>query len=154
MLKNYTSQVSASRSVAYIEACLTKNGARQILKEYDHNGQIDSICFIVPVDGVDMPFKLPARISECERVLRANISRRARPETIKKIPKQAVRTAWKILSDWVEAQMAMIELAQVELTEVFMPYIYNIQLKQTYFEMIKGKGFKALLPGNVEVNNG
>ena len=78
-----------------------------------------------------------------------NTSKRAQPETIKKIPAQAERTAWKILSDWVEAQMAMIELAQVEFTEVFMPYLYNHQKQETYFEMIKARGFKALPAGIV-----
>jgi len=144
-LKNYTSSVSAIKSISHIETKLAQNGAKQILKLYDEQCRVAGICFIVPINGSDMPFKLPARISECENVLRANLSPRARPETRKKIAQQAERTAWKILSDWIEAQMAMIELAQVELLEVFMPYLYNHQKQQTYFESIKEKGYKALL---------
>lgn len=146
MLKNYTSQVPASRSISYIEQKLAQNGARQILKTYDDNGRCSGICFVIPIDGIDMPYKLPAKVAECEKVLTSNLTRRSKPEKRKKIPAQAERTAWKILSDWVEAQMAMIELAQVEPMEVFLPYVYDYQKEQTFFEAIKAKGYKVLLP--------
>ncbi len=145
MLKNYTSTVPVSRSMAFIESKLVQNGAKAILRTYDKDRRVEAMCFSLEIDGRPVRFKLPARVSNCEAVLRANLSARARPETIKKIPDQAMRTAWKIVSDWVEAQMAMIELAQIEVMEVFMPYVFNG--KYTYYELIKEKGFKALLPG-------
>jgi len=147
MIKNYTSGVSVQRSIAFIENKLAANGARQILKLYDDSQRVTGICFMIQVNGKEMPFKLPARIQECENILRANLSSRARPETINKIGEQAERTAWKIVSDWVEAQMAMIELAQVEIMEVFLPYLYNHSQGQTYFEILKGNNYKALPPG-------
>jgi len=145
-LKNYTSTVSAAKSISYIETKLAQHGARQILKLYDPVARVSGICFIVPINGVDMPFKLPARVDRCEKILSDNLSSRARPETHKKIGLQAERTAWKILSDWVEIQMSMIDLAQVELLEVFLPYIYDHSKQTTYFETLKEKGYKALLP--------
>ncbi len=145
-LKNYTSSTSVSRSISFIESKLTQNGARQILKEYDPTGRVDCICFTIQLQGKDVHFKLPARIAQCEEILNRNLSRRARPETIRKLPAQAERTAWKILSDWVEIQMAMIELAQVEVMEVFLPYVYDCIKKQTFFEQIKESKYKALLP--------
>ncbi len=149
MLKNYTSSVPAARSQMFIERKLVQHGAVRILKTYDKDRQrVNAMCFALTIDGVDVHFKLPARVENCEAVLRANLSSRARPETRKKIPDQAERTAWKIVSDWVEAQMAMIELAQIEVMEVFMPYIFDG--KQTYFEAVKKKGYKALLSGSCE----
>ncbi len=150
VLKNYTSSISSARSISYIEAKLSQNGARQILKEYDPHGRVTCICFTIPLNSRDVHFKLPARIAQCEKQLEANLSNRARPETRKKIPVQAERTAWKILSDWVEIQMAMIELAQVEVLEVFLPYVYDSAKKQTFFESIKERKYKALLPSGVE----
>ena len=46
--------------------------------------------------------------------------------------------------------MAMIELAQVELMEVFLPYVYDHQKQQTYFEKLKERNYKALLSGRIE----
>ena len=76
----------------------------------------------------------------------ANLSPRAQPQTRKKIPAQAERTAWKIVLDWVEVQLSMIELAQVEFMEVFLPYLYNGVTQQTYFETLKKQGIAKLLP--------
>ena len=144
-LKNYTSSVSVERSIAFIEKQLAAHGARDVLKRYDNNKRVSAIMFIVPVNGNDMPFKLPARIAECERVLEGMLSSRARPETRKKIPAQAERTSWKIVSDWIEAQMAMIDLAQVEMMEVFLPYLYDHRKEKTYFEAVKERGYAGLL---------
>ena len=35
---------------------------------------------------------------------------------------QAVRTAWRIVKDWVEAQMALVETQMVTTRDVFLPY--------------------------------
>lgn len=147
-LKNYTSSVSASRSMSYIEAKLAGQGAKQIVKFYDDDSRVSSIAFAIVIDGVEMPFKLPARVDECERVLKSQV-RKPRSDTFKRISEQAERTAWKIVSDWVDVQMAMIELSQVEFMEVFLPYLYNYDKNQTFFETIKERGYKALLTGNV-----
>jgi hypothetical protein len=144
-LKNYTSNVSVDRSIAFIERKLVVNGARDIMKQYNPDQRVESILFMIPIDGVEMVFKLPARLKACERVLEGMLSQRSKPATRKKIPAQAARTAWKILSDWVEAQMAMIELAQVDVMEVFLPYAYNPATQQTYFEAMKERGYKGLL---------
>ncbi len=146
MLKNYTSRVPANRSMAFIENKLVQSGARATLKTYDDDGRVVGMCFSLTVNGSEVRFKLPSRVANCEAVLRANLSSRAQPETIKRIPAQAERTAWKILSDWVEAQMARIELAQIEVLEVFMPYIFDGT--RTYYELLKEKGCNALLPGS------
>lgn len=146
MLKNYTSNQSASRSISYIEQKLIQQGANKILKIYDEDCRLKAICFSIIIDGEDISFKLPAKVKACETVLLSNLSARARPETRKKVPQQAERTAWKILQDWVEAQMAMIELSQTEIMEVFLPYVFNNQTEQTFFEQIKSKGYAKLLP--------
>ncbi len=146
-LKNYTSQVAAEKSIMFIERTLAAHGVTDINKRYDDQQRVTAIMFIIPVNGQDMAFKLPARVSECERVLEGMLSRRAQPETRKKIPAQAQRTSWKIVADWVEAQMAMIELAQVEIMEVFLPYLYDNRTEQTLFETVKERGYKGLLTG-------
>lgn len=60
-IKNYTSTVPASRSVARIEDCLVKHGAKNIIKIYDSK-KLTGIAFVVSINGKDIPFRLPARI--------------------------------------------------------------------------------------------
>lgn len=151
-LKNYTSQVPASKSIGWIERRLAANGANQILKTYDITGRVEAIAFIVPIGGAGMSFKLPAQIAACEKTLKDTV-RRPRADTYKRIRKQAERTAWKIVADWVDAQMAMIELSQVEFLQVFMPYLYSHVQSKTFYEIAKEKGVQKLLPEAV-VNGG
>lgn len=146
MIKNYTSSVPAVQSIAWIERRLSHHKASQILKEYDSEARVATIAFIVAINGTKFPFKLPARVYECEKILMAHI-RRPRANTVKRVKEQAERTAWKIVADWVDVQLAMIELSQIDFMEVFLSYLYDPSKKQTYFEMIKERGFQKLLPG-------
>ena len=131
--------------VVTFETKLVANGARSIIKEFGPKGEISTLCFVIQINGNDIPFQLPAKVQECEKVLLASLSSRAHPGTRKKMKDQAERTAWKILSDWVEAQMAMIELAQVDVMEVFLPYVYDPTTRMTFFQSMQKKKFKGLL---------
>ncbi|HML73350.1 MAG TPA: hypothetical protein PKB02_02520 [Anaerohalosphaeraceae bacterium] len=145
MLKNYTSQVPASRSIAYIESVLALHKATQIIKQYSVSGYVKSIAFSMMVNGVPVHFMLPAQVGNCYMVLRGQI-RRYRPDMEKRLLEQAERTAWKIVSDWTDAQMAMIDLAQVELTEVFLPYVYDPKHDRTLYQVVKQFGVNDLFP--------
>jgi hypothetical protein len=145
MLKNYTSAVTAGRSIAWIEEKLAAHKATKIMKEYTPDGKVASITFAINLNGQELPFKLPARIKECEKILRESV-RRPRKDTLKRIDEQAERTAWKIIADWIDAQMAMIDLSQVDFTEVFLPYVFNPVTHKTLYEQFKDNGFKRLLP--------
>lgn len=151
-LQNYTSQVAASRSISMIEARLAKSGARQILKDYNIDGKVSGIAFILPVNGVSIAFRVPANIKACEKTLKAKV-KRPHVNTFKRIAEQAERTAWKIVADWTYAQMTMIELNQVEFLQVFLPYMYNPAEKKTFYELSKEKGIQKLLPEAVLENN-
>lgn len=54
-------------------------------------------------------------------VLKAMISDNKIPRSKCNI-EQAQRVAWRIVKDWVEAQMAIVEAQLADLAEVFLPY--------------------------------
>jgi hypothetical protein len=143
MLKNYTSKVPVSRSIQHIEDCLIKRGAKNIMKMYDGQKRLESLCFIIAIDGKDMPFQLPAKVDNAEMILKAAV-RRPNNGTLGRIRIQAERTAWKLQSDWVDIQMSLIELNQVAIMQAFLAYVYFPAQKKTYFEMIKDGGYKLL----------
>ena len=144
MIKNYTSTVMVSRSVQHIEDRLVRFGAKSIMKEYDSQKFLDTIAFIVCIQGKEIPFKLPARVLNVEKVLKGQIRRSPTAAQLQKIKDQAERTAWKLVSDWVDIQLSLVELGQVELLEVLLPYIYDVADGKTFFEKIKESGFKML----------
>ena len=143
MIKNYTSTVPALRSINAIESNLVKHGARNILKTYTPQGKIEGLAFILEVTGKKMPFKLPARVDRVAAKLKESI-KKPRKDTLKRVADQAERTSWKILSDWVGIQMALIDLDQAKIMEVFLPYLYDHNKQTTYFEQLESNDFKQL----------
>lgn len=134
-LLNYSTTIQAAKTVGEIERCLVKHGAREILKNYDDDGQIEALSFIAKTSERDIPFRLPVNADAVLRILhRQNI-----PTRYKDKP-QAIRIAWRIVKDWVEAQMAILETEMVKMEQVFLPYIVT-DSGATLFEVIEGKHF-------------
>src|SRR4051812_49094918 len=126
-IKNYTSSIPASSSMARIEEMLVRAGARDIHKSYNNNQDCDAIIFVMLVSGLVQPlyFKLPAKIEACYNALwklHCKTVKRPQQSTQVTIREQAARTAWKIIHDWVDLQLTMIELEQAEPMELFLPY--------------------------------
>lgn len=144
MLKNYTSTVPASRSIQHIENQLVQHGAINILKEYSNDGKLTALCFILNIKDKQIPFKIPARIENCEKILKARIKRHT-TSAIKRVKEQAERTAWKLLSDWIDVNIGLEKIGQVELMEIFLSYVYDVSSKQTYFEKLKERNYKGLI---------
>jgi len=144
-LKNYTSTVPAVTSMGRIQKALVEAGATDISMKYDTTTKTcTAITFRMIIAGqMPMFFQLPAKIEPCFKVLWAEV-KRPRPETKQAIQEQAERTAWKIISDWVDIQLSMILLEQAEPLQVFLPYAYNPAKDQTFYEQLKEGGFKAL----------
>lgn len=140
---NYTSTVSVARSISHIEEILVSYGAKDIMKRYDSTGRLSSICFIILINGKSIPFKLPAKIDACNKKFKESV-KRPRKGTWKKLGQQAERTAWKIISDWVDLQTSMIELEQLELLQAFMPHVYDPHKEKTFYEEMKETRFLAL----------
>lgn len=148
-IKNYTSTIPASTSMARIEDMLVEAGARNIHKSYNNNRECDAIIFVmaVPDNPLPMHFKLPAKVEACyETLWKMYLKTVKKPQEATKatIRKQASMTAWKIIHDWVELQLTLIQLEQAEPMELFLPYVYNPETNETFYEHAKSKGFKQL----------
>ena len=57
---------------------------------------------------------------------------------------QANRTAWRIIKEWILAQMALIDTEMVAVEEVFLPYMLTD--KQTLYQALSNGDLK-MLPG-------
>lgn len=127
-LLNYTSNVDVDKTAAEISKCLSSHGAQAVMTEYDSVDQtIKSISFKLNVNGTPITFRLPCDWKPVYELLHKNKkpyrsldSRLERQKSEWQL--QAVRTAWRIVKDWVEAQMALIETTMVKPEQVFLPY--------------------------------
>ncbi len=116
-LLNYTTQIEVEKSIGEIQKCLVAHGANAVLNEYE-NGYITAISFKMRFNEQDMGFRLPTDWRPVLKLLEANpkVPRNLRTQ------EQALRVAWRIVKDWVEAQMAIVETKMVKAEQVFLPY--------------------------------
>lgn len=116
-LLNYTTKVDVYTTVGEIQSQLVKHGARKIMQEYNDEGGIDSLTFLIDTPLGIRSIRLPSRTDAVAAVLLR--------QKIKCDRAQAERVAWRILKDWVEAQMAILESEMVTIDEVFLPYMID-----------------------------
>ena len=114
-IKNYTTKVDVYQSLGEIQGALARNGARKIMIDYDEKGNPVGVTFGINTPQGSLGFLLPANI---EGVLKVFAKQK-----IKTDREQAERTAWRNIRDWVLAQMAFVEAGNVEVDEVFLPYL-------------------------------
>lgn len=115
------------------------------MKQYGPEGELSDIIFSIPGprNNAPVPIRLPANIEKCRSLLAEQV-KRPRKGTMAKIREQAERTAWKLLSDWVDVQISMIRLGQAEPLEVFLPYLFDGHRQETFYASLKANNFKSL----------
>lgn len=137
---NYTTTVDSFKTASEIEYILMKHKAKSIMKNYDGES-ITGLSFLIDTGFQQIPVRLPVKVDECLEVLKREKKNSPR-SSIKATREQAERVAWRILKDWIEAQMALLDIEMVEMQEIFLPYI-EIQ-GQTIYEKLEQKNFLLL----------
>lgn len=146
-IKNYTTGIKVEKTIAEIEQKLAQNGATHIYKIYE-NGIPKGLAFSILVNGSPLSFKLPMREDKILIVFKNSVKRKELPQRYAKDLEQARRTGWRILKDWIESQLALIEIDIAKAEEIFLPYLYDMATDETFFEKVERKGFSGLLEDN------
>lgn len=135
---NYTTTIDAFKTVSEIEYILMKHGAKSIMKNFDGES-ITGLSFLIDTGCRQFPVMLPVKIDDCLAVLQKQKKENPKKQ-IKDTREQAERVAWRILKDWIEAQMALLDIEMVKFEEIFLPYI-EVAQGQTLFCKLEEKDF-------------
>lgn len=138
-IKNYSTDVPVDRTIAEIERMLAKSGASSILKKYVGIHPV-GLSFIIDTKHGPMPVKMPVRIEEVKVVFKLHVSKGLLEQRYRDgawADAQAARVAWRILRDWLDAQLALINAEMASITEIFLPYVYSDALKATVYDMFE-----------------
>lgn len=149
-LKCYTTDVPADRSVAEIQKMLSSRGASGILLEYEKGtGRIERVAFRMRMGEREIAFRLPLRWRDVQQVLSHDVTIESRYRSrAQKDEDYCYRVAWRILREWVDAQMAMVDLGMVKVQEVFLPYAI-MRDDRTLFEAMVADPSRLLGGGSV-----
>ena len=139
-LLNYTTSIEAAKTVGEIQGILAGHGATSILTDYATDGTVKALSFKVTTPQGNVAIRLPIDPSAVLKVL-------TRQSSLGRVPKrylthtQAVRVAWRIVKDWVEAQMAILETEMVKMEQIFLPYVIT-QSGRTLYEVMVDHHFQ------------
>lgn len=143
-LLDYTTSVPVSRTVAQVQAKLVERGARAVTLKYDNRGRIEALAFEVSTPNGQIPIRLPVDTLATLKVLRKQAANHEIPPRYAN-EEHAYRVAWRIIKDWVEAQMSLLETEMVRMEQIFLPYIIT-KSGQTVYQVMAEKNF-LLGPG-------
>ena len=139
---NYTTTIDANKTASECIGILARHGASRISLDLVDT-QPSGLAL-----GIDTPagmryFLLPANAEGVYQALgkawrKGSIPRRYFDRA------QAQRVAWRVLKDWIEAQMALIEAEMVHIEQVMLPYLVVNDEGQTLYERYLDHGRRAL----------
>lgn len=135
---NYTTSIEAEKTAIEIQSLLVKSGVKGVMTKFDDDGVMTGITFQIDTNNGQLYFNLPANIDKVYIILQnAGVTRKYRTR------EQAARVAWRIIKDWIKAQLALVETEMVQMTEVFLPYMQT-ENGETVYERLSNNQF--LLP--------
>ena len=141
-LLNYSTTIKAAKTASEVTQILVKGGARQIMSEFDSEGNASGISFAIETpDGV-RGFTLPVNAEPILRIIKKDAKVPQRLKTLE----QAHNIAWRITKDWLEAQMALIATEMVTIDQVMLPYMRTLDGGTFYDQYRQGLGTQPALP--------
>lgn len=135
---NYSTEVPPERTVAEITQLLVRKGARSITTDYAADNRITAVTFLMVVGENAVRFQLPANVDGVARAMlrdkpwNSSRHRGGKAAYERKVEVRARWVAWRILKDWCEAQIALIESGQADVAQVFMPYAVEVSGRTMY----------------------
>ena len=152
-LLNYTTEVPATRSIAEITRMLQEGGASAILLENNADREISAVSFRMQTTFGETAFSLPANVGAVILALNAQIKaegqrgrgyKRKIPMSLVNNKAQAERIAWRIVKDWLEAQLAIGQVGAAKLEQVMLPFAVD-ESGVTFYQRLVNRGGPLLL---------
>lgn len=134
---NYTSEVPVDRTLNEIQKKLATAGANAIMLQYD-GGEPASVAFRLDTPSGLVSFQLPANFNGVRSIMF-----KGKRTISEKQEMQVRRTSWRILKDWIEAQLALVQAQMATPLQVFLPYAQTRE--GTVYECIERGGSANLL---------
>lgn len=138
-LLNYTTKIPYEKTMAEVEALLMVHGASDIYKKVDDQGHVTALLFRLRTPDCNLPIKLPIDVDATLKVLKKQylnqeIERRFTTED------HARKIAWRIIKDWLKAQVWLVETQMAKMEEILLPYLV-VDKERTLYEAMRDKHF-------------
>lgn len=120
-LLNYSTSIDVHKTLGEIQGLLAKAKSRSISIDYQE-GEPSAVAFVIETPLGLQPFRLPM---DGEAIFKTITKQYQRGQVQRRFVtrEQAARVGWRIIKDWLAAQIAIVETEMVRLDEVMLPYL-------------------------------
>lgn len=151
---NFTTKIPAAQTVGECQSILAASGAASVAVHYE-DGEPAGLSFALKTPHGPRNFTLPVNVDGMHAVLRKATGRggsiaemhisRTRMDYYGS-REHAIKVAWRVVKDWLEANLALIAAQMATLTEVMLPYVH-VDDSRTLWEAYQEREQIALTAG-------
>lgn len=138
MIANKLTTVDADKSIAEIQKLLVGFCASKMMIDYEGEYP-SSIAFQIARNGFPISFRLPCNW----RAMLDALKREKIPQRYLN-REHAQRVAWRVLRDWIRAQLTLIEAGVAKVEEVMLPWAITGDGQTVAQRMLTAKGLIGL----------
>ncbi len=141
MIANRTTSIDAGKTVREIQQMLAAAHASSLMIDYEL-GQPSALSFQLRSGEQVLSFRLPC---SWEGVLACLKRDKTTPQRLKSAD-QAKRVAWRVLRDWLRAQLSLVEAGNSTIQEVFVPWMITNDGQTVATRLFSGTSGLLALP--------
>lgn len=138
-LLNYTTKVGAGVTVSQIQQILAAGGASAVLTEYNAARELVAVNFRLQTAFGEVAYSLPANVPAVIIALNKQVEQKKLPRRYRNDKEQAQRIAWRIVKDWIEAQLAIDQIGCAKLEQVMLPFAVD-ESGKTFYDRLVTRG--------------
>ena len=138
---NYTTQIAVTKTVGEMQTMLGQAGASRIAVDYD-GGVPSALSFMLVTPHGPRHFTLPVNVDAMHRLLVSEDKAgriRSGAKATRSSREQAERVAWRVLKDWLAAQLALVASEMVGMDQVMLPYLQVEASGLTLYDAYRNK---------------
>lgn len=123
---NYTTSIAAAKTLGEVQTMLARHGAARVAVDYT-DGKPSGVSFTLTTPHGARLFTLPVDVDAMHRLLvteyDAGRLKGAKSATVARSREQAERVAWRVVKDWLAAQLALVQTQMAAIDQVMLPYL-------------------------------
>ena len=146
---NYTTTIPAERTVGECQRIHGRAGAAAVAVHFE-DGEAAGLSFRLDTPHGRRDFTLPVNIIGMQAVLRktdfSTLHQSRRQRDAYQEREHAAHVAWRVVKDWLEANLALIAAGMASLDEAMLPYLVVDDSRTLYQAYREREGIAALPP--------
>lgn len=144
---NYSTRIAATKTISEMQNMLANGGASRVAVEFDNSIPV-GLSFLLPTPHGPRHFTLPVDVNAMQTVLKEQDEAgklKSGSKAERTSLDQSGRVAWRVMKDWLAAQMALVETRMVQMDQVMLPYLQVDDSGRTLYAAYKEEeSFRAI----------